>query len=100
MKNIHVNEIYREQVETILKKKSEEFSYLGYDGVSPSDFWEYLTDFKWNKTKEVMPLNAVVTDIYSTKVVDYMNYASFMAIKTGVVHNVEEIDLGDLSDLF
>lgn len=100
MKNEHVNEIYREQVEAVLKIKTEEFAFLGFDSISQCDLWEYLTDFKWMKVKEAMSLNTVVADIYSAKVGDYMSYASFKALKTGVVNNGDEIDLGDLSDLF
>lgn len=100
MNNKHVNEIYREQVDTVLRMKTDEFAFLGFDKITPDDLWEYLTDFKWVKVQEVMPLNAVITDIYSAKVGDYMGYESFKAIKTGVVQSGDSIDLGDLSDLF
>lgn len=100
MENNHVNEIYRKKVEHILQKKTEEFAHLGFDSVSKSDFWEYLIDFRWKKVKEKMPLNAVVSDIYSVKVGDYMSYASFLAIKNGAIQNGGRIELGDLSDLF
>lgn len=100
MRKEHLNEIYRASVESVLQEKVEEFAFLGYADVSTDELWGYLTEFKWTKLLETMPLNKVVTDIYSSKVGDYMSYASFVAIKTGVVYDSKSIDLGDLSDLF
>nr|WP_255654954.1 post-transcriptional regulator [Cohnella sp. REN36] len=56
----------------LCESKAEEFRLLGYDQVSGPDVWECVSD-KYHKSG-TPPLHAVVNDILSLKVTQYMNF--------------------------
>jgi len=59
-------------VEELCESKAEEFRLLGYENVSGQDIWECVSD-KYHKTG-FPPLYAVVNDILSLKVNQFMNH--------------------------
>ncbi|RUS47701.1 post-transcriptional regulator [Cohnella sp. AR92] len=68
-----LNEAERNQMfEQLCRDKAEEFKMLGYDQVTGQDIWECVSD-KYYKTG-TPPLHAVVNDIMSLKVNQYMNF--------------------------
>lgn len=81
MKIGHSYERFRQDVRPAMKSKIEEFSLLGYDTISETDLWKYLTQKKWRKPKEEVHLYEIVSDILSVQISEYMNYASLEAYK-------------------
>jgi hypothetical protein len=63
-----LNRVVRQLCET----KAEEFHLLGYDQVSGPDVWECVSD-KYHK-KGMPPLHAIVNDILSLRVTQFMNF--------------------------
>ncbi len=59
-------------IEELCESKAEEFRLLGYEQVTGADIWECVSD-GYRKTG-MPPLYAVVNDILSLKVTQYMNF--------------------------
>jgi hypothetical protein len=59
-------------VEQLCESKAEEFRMIGYENVSGQDIWECVSD-KYHKTG-FPPLYAVVNDILSLKITQFMNH--------------------------
>lgn len=59
-------------VEQLCESKAEEFRMLGYENVSGQDVWECVSD-KYHKSG-FPPLYAVVNDILSLKITQFMNF--------------------------
>ena len=59
-------------VEQLCESKAEEFKLIGYEHVTGQDIWECVSD-KYHKTG-IPPMYAVVNDILSLKVTQFMNF--------------------------
>ncbi|MBB6674274.1 hypothetical protein H7C19_26675 [Cohnella nanjingensis] len=59
-------------IEQLCESKAEEFRLIGYDQVSGPDVWECVSD-KYHKNG-TPPLHAIVNDILSLKVTQFMNF--------------------------
>jgi len=59
--------------------KAEEFKMIGYDQVTGADVWECVSD-KYHK-KGVPALHAIVNDILSLKITQFMNYITLSMYK-------------------
>ncbi len=59
-------------IEQLCESKADEFRLIGYDRVTGQDVWECVSD-KYHK-KGMPPLYAVVNDILSLKVTQFMNF--------------------------
>ncbi|WP_307852161.1 post-transcriptional regulator [Neobacillus rhizophilus] len=73
---------FRTQVKPAMVSKLEEFRLLGYDSVSESELWEYLTKKKWRKVTDEKKLYEIIQDILSIKVSDYISFATIETYKT------------------
>ncbi|XID93636.1 post-transcriptional regulator [Paenibacillaceae bacterium WGS1546] len=61
-----------ETIAQLCRSKAEEFRLIGYEQVTGEDVWECVSD-KYHK-KGTPPLYAVVNDILSLKVTQFMNF--------------------------
>ncbi|KAB7667303.1 post-transcriptional regulator [Bacillus sp. B1-b2] len=82
MSSKHLYEPFRCQVKPVLASKLEEFHLLGYDTISETELWEYLTKKKWKKPSEDIRIAEIVQDILHVKVAEYMNFATIEAYKS------------------
>ncbi|WP_042459096.1 post-transcriptional regulator [Neobacillus dielmonensis] len=87
---------YRTQVRPALVSKLEEFRFLGYDAVSETELWEFLTKKKWKKVSEELKLYQIIADILTIKIGDYMNFAAIESLKTSEFSFDDENELKEL----
>lgn len=81
MEKSHGYNHFRIQVEPALVSKLEEFRLLGYNEVSESELWGFLTRKKWKKVKEDIKLYEIIDDILSVKVSDFISFATIETYK-------------------
>jgi hypothetical protein len=68
-----------EMIEGLCASKAEEFRMIGYDNVTGEDVWHCVSE-KYQKTG--MPqLHAMVNDILSLKITQYMNWLTIHMYK-------------------
>lgn len=67
-----LQELYQ-RIKPALISKCSEFKKIGYRNIKESDVWNYLTDKKWTKSKE-LTLSEMVEDIFSVDVESINNY--------------------------
>lgn len=77
----HKYDCFRDTVQPALVSKLEEFRLLGYDTITETSLWEFLTKKKWKKNQEDKKLFEIVQDIMSVDIGDFMNYATIQAFK-------------------
>ncbi|QFT90017.1 Post-transcriptional regulator ComN [Bacillus sp. THAF10] len=78
--NEHPYDMFRYELEPVLRSKLEEFQLFGYNTVTEEELWECLTKKKW-KRPETKRLHELVNDVYSLSVSDYMTYITIEAYK-------------------
>lgn len=76
----HAYDLYRFDLEPVLKSKVDEFHMLGYDSVTVDGLWECLTNKTWRKPSDKR-LHELVSDVYHLKVAEYMSYITIEAYK-------------------
>ncbi|WP_462412348.1 post-transcriptional regulator [Neobacillus sp. Marseille-QA0830] len=96
MDNILNFDQFRTQVQPAMVSKLEEFRLLGYDSVSESGLWDFLTKKKWRKVTDEVKLYQIVDDILSVKIGDYMNFAAIESYKTSEFSLDDENELREL----
>lgn len=80
---VHKYEVFHQDVQPALKSKKEEFTMLGYEGVTEQEIWIFLTRKKWKKPKNDIRLYEIVADILSIQPGEYMNFVTIEAFKFG-----------------
>ena len=71
------------QVLPVLQSKLEEMRYYNYDGFTVEDLWNYCVEKKWRKKNVLeLPLYEVVSDIYSIKSSDIVNFLQIQQFNT------------------
>lgn len=98
MKKSHSFEKYRSRLSPAIQSKCEEFILLGYKDVTEDEFWAYMENKRWKKTKENKAMHELVNDILSVKIGDYMHYARIEAFRSSQKSNVPDLD--SFRDLF
>ncbi len=78
----HIDHHFRSQVKPVLLSKLDEFRLLGYDSISEDELWEFLIRKKWKKVNDERKLHAIIQDIFSIKVSDYLSYRTIETFKT------------------
>ncbi|MEK3890608.1 post-transcriptional regulator [Bacillus sp. FSL K6-3431] len=78
----HPYDSYFYVLDPVLVSKVEEFTVLGYEEVSKTDLWEYLTRKVWRKPKEGIRMYELVSDVISLDIGKYMNFATVEAFKS------------------
>jgi hypothetical protein len=76
------NELSMEELNDVVEKlchsKAEEFHLLGYENVTGQEIWQCVS----SRYKKEMPmLHAVVNDVLSLKVTQFMNWLTMQAYK-------------------
>lgn len=67
-----LQELY-DRIKPALISKCSEFKKMGYKNIKEADLWNYLTDKKWTKSKE-LTLSEMVEDIFSADVESINEY--------------------------
>ena len=67
-----LQELY-ERIKPALISKCSEFKKLGYKNIKEADLWNYLTDKKWTRSKE-LTLSEMVEDIFEVNVESINEY--------------------------
>lgn len=67
-----LQELY-DRIKPALISKRSEFRKIGYKDIKEADLWNYLTDKKWTKSKE-LTLSEMVEDIFSVDVESINEY--------------------------
>lgn len=67
-----LKELY-EKVTPALRAKVSELKKCGITYVKEADIWNYLTETKWKKSRELTLLD-MVNDIFDMKAIDIKNY--------------------------
>lgn len=60
--NFNTQEELYERIRPALHAKIEELNRLNFKGIKEKDIWDYLSDIKWKKAKNLM-LSDIVSDI-------------------------------------
>ncbi len=82
-----------------LESKADEFIVLGYGKVENEDIWKFLTEKTWRKPKDGIRIHELVSDIFSMKIGDYMNYATMEAFKSpNLFTDLDNDELQELLD--
>lgn len=66
-------------IEELCMSKAEEFTLLGYEGITGKDIWDFLSE-QYEKTG-IPPLHRLINDILSLRVTTYMNWMTLNAYK-------------------
>ncbi|WP_308170358.1 post-transcriptional regulator [Neobacillus sp. 114] len=87
---------FRTQVKPAMVSKLEEFRLLGYDSISETELWGYLTKKKWRKVTDEKKLYEIIQDILSIKVSDYISFATIETYKTAELSLEDEEEWKEL----
>jgi hypothetical protein len=96
MEKSHAYNHFRSQVEPALVSKLEEFRLLGYNEVSESGLWGFLTSKKWKKVKEDIRIYEIIDDILCVKVSDYISYTTIQTYKNHEFNLEDEDEMKEL----
>lgn len=66
-------------IEELCLSKADEFSLLGYEGVTGKEIWEFVSE-RYQQTG-IPPLHRLINDILSLRVTQYMNWLTLSAYK-------------------
>ncbi|MFS0775838.1 post-transcriptional regulator [Neobacillus sp. 3P2-tot-E-2] len=91
MEKSHAYNHFFTNVKPALISKLEEFRLLGYQEVTESGLWEFLTRKKWKKVKEDIRLYKIIDDILTVKVSDYISFTTIQTYKNNDF-NLEDED--------
>lgn len=89
-----LKELY-DRITPALRSKVSELKKTGYAEIKESDIWNYLTDKKWQKTKE-LTLAEMVNDIFSTNGEDITNYMIRKISNEIRLPNLEDTEVLDI----
>lgn len=96
-KTTHPYDVFFDQLKPVLISKVEEFQLLGYEKIDIQDIWTYLVNKKWKKHKEDIRTYELVSDIFSLKIGEFMNYMAIEAIKTS--NWLEDLSSDEMQEL-
>ncbi|MFD1705515.1 post-transcriptional regulator [Siminovitchia sediminis] len=96
-KNKHEYDDYFHRLQPALASKVEEFAVLGYEEVSVTHLWKFLTEKTWKKPKEGIRIYELVSDILSLKTGDFMHFATMEAFRGS--NSLDDLESEDLQEL-
>jgi Post-transcriptional regulator len=96
MEKNHAYNHFRTEVKPALVSKLEEFRLLGYNEVSESGLWGFLTRKKWKKVKEDIRIYEIIDDILCVKVSDYINFTTIDAYRNNEFNLEDENEMKEL----
>ncbi|WP_054635542.1 post-transcriptional regulator [Thalassobacillus sp. C254] len=80
MKNEQQFDVWKNDLEPVLSSKTEEFQLMGYDKATNEEVWQCVMH-KVKKKKEFIRFHALVNEIFTLRVSDYMNQLTIEAYK-------------------
>ncbi len=89
-----LQELY-DRIKPALISKCSEFNKIGYKNIKEADIWNYLTDKKWTKSKE-LTLCEMVEDIFSVDVDSINNYLINKVSNEAREPNLEDTEILDI----